>query len=178
MHPQQRSLALVNVLGGAAVLGSYLIAFGLSPELRSGLWGGVPEGLRPLYTVCMLLAAAGYFPFTGQLVFATSPTSPLPVADLPYRTLHGLYALVLLPSALWLPLTARLLEAPSDALWLLVRWVLVLVGLGSTGLLVVLVAMARQRGGLLAWCSVLGVLPFWVQTALLDAVVWPAYFPR
>ena len=25
------------------------------------LWGGVPAGLRPIYTICMFVAAVGYF---------------------------------------------------------------------------------------------------------------------
>jgi len=39
-------LLLLNVLGGIAVLGSYVAAFTGSPDFKDGLWGGVPESLR------------------------------------------------------------------------------------------------------------------------------------
>jgi len=177
MHPEQRSLAALNAVGGALVLASYWLAFGGTPELRAGLWGGVPEALRPLYTTNMLLAAAGYFPFTWLLVFRTRPEDGLP-GGRPYRLLHLLYGLILLPSALWLPLTARMLAAPSAGLWAAIRIDLALVGLGATGLLVVLAALALRRRDALGWAALAGILPFWLQTAVLDAIVWPAYFPR
>ena len=49
LRSQQRSLAILNLLGGLAVLSSYALLFSYPPAVRSGLWGGVPEGLRPLY---------------------------------------------------------------------------------------------------------------------------------
>jgi hypothetical protein len=177
MHSEQRSLAALNVVGGLLVLGSYLLAFGGTPALRSGLWGGVPEAIRPLYTVNMLLAAAGYFPFTWLLVFRTRPEDGLP-GGLPYRALHLLYALILLPSALWLPLTARLITAPTALLWAAVRLDLFLVSLGSTGLLLVLFMIARQRRDVLGCAAFAGIVPFWFQTAVLDALVWPAFYPH
>ncbi len=177
LHPRCRSLVVLNVLGGMAVLGSYVFAFTGTPELKDGLWGGVPAGIRPLYTVNMLLAAAGFFPFTYAFVFTLDPERPLPGSGLPYRFLHLCYALVLVGSALWLPLTAAMLSAPGPLTWWAVRGVLALVGLGSTGLLLVLAQLVRQRGGASAWLGLVGCLPFWLQTAVLDALVWPAFFP-
>jgi hypothetical protein len=176
VHREQKRLAALNVVGGSLVLGSYWLAFAGSPELKTGLWGGVPEALRPLYTVNMLLAAGGYFPFTALLLFATSPAAALPGGHR-YRLLHLLYGLVLFPSALWLPLTARMLAEPSALLWAAIRVDLALVGLGSTGLLVLLFGIARRRRDAFGWVAFAGVLPFWLQTAVLDALVWPAYFP-
>jgi hypothetical protein len=176
VHPQQRSLLRLNVAGGVAVLASYALAFALSPALRAGLWGGVPGALRPLYIACMLLAAVGYLPFTALLVFATPPDRPL-VGGRSYRLLHLLYALILLPSAAWLPLTAAMLHAPDPLLWVAIRADLAGVALGSTGLLVVLVDQLHRRSDALAWVGLVASVPFWVQTAILDALVWPAFFP-
>jgi hypothetical protein len=92
--------------------------------------------------------------------------------------LYVLYGLVLLPSALWLPLTARMLTEPTALLWAAIRIDLALVGLGSTGLLVLLLAIARRRRDGFGWAAFAGIVPFWIQTAVLDAIVWPAYFPR
>jgi hypothetical protein len=175
MQERAVRLAALNVAGGVAVLASYAWGVVLEPALRTGLWGGVPESLRGLYTVNMLLAAAGYFPFTFLLVFRAPPDA-LRDARVPPAAVFWLYALVLIPSALWLPLTARMIEAPSPALWLAIRAVLAAVGIGAAGLLVVLVRMARARGGALRWAAVAGAVPFFTQTAILDAIVWPAFW--
>ena len=54
MASQRRSLLILIALGGSAVLGSYVLALVGTPELRSGLWGGLPESLKGAYTVCLL----------------------------------------------------------------------------------------------------------------------------
>jgi hypothetical protein len=73
MHPQKRTMMWVNASGGVAVLGSYVHGFVTRPHTSGALWGGVPEGLRPLYTLSMLLAAAGYLLFTSLLLFRVDP---------------------------------------------------------------------------------------------------------
>jgi hypothetical protein len=89
---------------------------------------------------------------------------------------HVLYALVLFPSAIWLQLTEAMIAQPSAWMWAAVRVDLALVGLGSLGLLVSLLTLNAPvtRGRALA---VLGLLPFCLQTAVLDATVWPIFFP-
>ena len=57
--------------GGTAVLGSYVLALVGEPSLQSGLWGGLPESLKGMYTVNMFLAAAAFFPATLLLGFKT-----------------------------------------------------------------------------------------------------------
>jgi len=172
----QRSLIVLLVAGGCLVLASYLLAFAGTPELRGALWGGVPERLRGLYTVNMLLAAAGFFPMTWRVVFALDASELESRCRVPYRVFHALYALVLIPSALWLPMTASMIERPDPVLWWAIRGVLFAVGAGSTGLLGLLVLSALRTSGKGRWPAVAGALPFWTQTALLDATVWPAYY--
>ncbi len=170
------ALVWLNVLGGLAVLGSYVWGLG-QPEVAAGLWGHVPESLRGLYTVNMLLAAAGYFPFTALLVLSTDEPRFLAETKLPYApTTLSLYASVLVASALWLPLTSVMIASPSTLLWLAIRVDLALVGLGALGILWVCLRIARARGGALAWSAVVGALPFVLQTAVLDAVIWPYYW--
>lgn len=176
MDTDARRLAALNVAGGIAVLASYAWGVALSPALRTGLWGGVPETLRGVYTVNMLLAAAGYFPFAFLLVFRAPRERLRAEARVGPGLVFALFALMLLPSAAWLPLTARMIEAPSDATWFAIRGVLLAVGAGSTGLLVLLARIARARDGALANSALLGAIPFWTQTAVLDALVWPAYW--
>jgi hypothetical protein len=84
---------------------------------------------------------------------------------------------VLIPSALWLPLTRLQIAEPSALVWALVRADLAFVALGSLGLLASVWALgpAAPRGRALA---IAGLVPFCVQTVLLDALVWPALWTR
>jgi hypothetical protein len=71
-----------------------------------------------------------------------------------------------------------MLTQPSDVLWLAIRLALALVGLGSLGLVGALLTLRPQPSTWLYWLAVGGSLVFTVQTALIDALIWPAYFPR
>jgi hypothetical protein len=176
MHPAHRSLLWLNVAGGIAVLGSY--ASGLADaETRAGLWGGVPESLRPLYTASMLAATAGYFAFSFFVFFRLDPARTRVAGGFGFGAFHALYALILVPSALWLPLTAAMLAEPSGASWLAVRGVLGLVAFGSLGLLVALASAQPVSARSARGVALAGALAFAFQTAVLDALVWPAFFP-
>ncbi len=170
----RRSLVRLIAIGGSAVLASYLLA--LDPAIGGSLWGGIPEGpVRELYTTNMFLAAAGFFPATWLLVFAT-PASALPErTGFGFPALFVVYAAILMASALWLPLTALYVSAPSTPIWLLVRIVLLVVGGAATLLGVMLIRLAR-RGPATAWLAVAAFFFFWLQTMVLDALVWPHYY--
>ena len=172
-------LIWINLLGGAAVLGSYVYELWNHPSVGAGLWGRVPLRLQPAYTGSMLAAAVGYFLFTFFILFRLAPR-PTQVS-----LFSALYVLILAPSALWMPLTVRMLEQPSPLLWVVIRMVLALVGLGSVGLLAALmrstaslaVAIRSQPRPWAYGLAIVGCLAFCVQTVLLDAIVWTAYFP-
>ena len=174
LHPRKLQLIALNVLGGLAVLGSY--AHGFSHPDVGAFWGGVPEGLRPVYTISMLGAALGYFPMTAYILLRLDPERTR-VGRFGYGIFLVLYALVLIPSALWMPLTFVMIGEPSAVLWLAIRADLALVALGSSGLVAsLLVAQPRERG--LFWAlAVGGAILFFNQTAILDAIVWPAFYP-
>jgi hypothetical protein len=178
IHPAHRSLLLLNIAGGLAVLGSYAWGVFANPETRGSVWGGVPDALRPLYTTSMLLAALGYFAYGFFVFFRLDPARTRVAGGFGFAAFHLLYAAVLVPSALWMPLTFAMLAAPSPALWLAIRAVLALVGLGSLGLVVAVATAGPVRAPLARAVAVLGALAFAFQTAILDALVWPAYFPR
>jgi hypothetical protein len=168
-------MASINLFGGIAVLGSYAYCLMSYPAQTGDFWGGVPDGLRSLYTVNMFLAAAGYFAFTFFLMYRLKPTNTGERFGL--GTFNALYALILIPSALWMPLTFAMLEAPSDGLWWAIRLTLAAVGIGSLGLLAGLVAVRPSPPSLAHKLAVAGSLAFCLQTAVLDAAVWPAFFP-
>jgi hypothetical protein len=176
MHQQTRSLIMLNILGGIAVLASYAIGLGSESADGAALWGGVPSSIRPIYTVNMFLAAAGYFLFTPYIVFRLQPGQTRIAGRFGYGLFHLLYALVLFPSAIWLQVTEHMIAQPSAWMWAVVRLDLALVGFGSLGLLASLLTLTSDvpRGRALA---IIGLVPFCLQTALLDALVWPAFFP-
>lgn len=168
-------LILLIVLGGVAVLASYWWGVTTYPEASGNAWGGVPEGLKPFYIVSMLLAAAGFFPFTYFVLFRLDPDQ-VRIAGYGYGLFLALYALVLVPSALWMPLTFAMLDSPSSLLWVAIRGVLFAVGAGSVGILGALIVAAPRPRGTAFSLAVAGALAFCLQTAVLDALVWPAYF--
>ncbi len=178
IHSQKRKMIWINLVGGAAVLVSYAHSFLAHPMRGNEFWGGVPDTLRPLYGVCMVLATAGYFVFTYLLLFRVDAARARIAGRFGFGVFHALYLVILVPSALWTPLTFAMLTRPSDLLWLAIRLALALVGLGSLGLIGALLTLRPRPPTWLHWMAVAGSLAFTVQTALLDALIWPAYFPR
>ena len=173
--PYRRSFLLLNAIGGIAVLGSYGWGAIAVPDTMGSLWGGVPVGIRPLYTVNMLLSAAGYFLFAPYVALKLDTARNDYAGRFGYSIFQRLFGLVLFPSALWLPLTYWMLADPSALVWALVRIDLFLVGFGSVALFVVLLRLRDPypRGRVAA---LIGLVPFCLQTAVLDAIIWPIFF--
>jgi hypothetical protein len=177
LHPSKRRLLVINVIGGCAVLASYAHGIAANPLTRGDVWGGVPEFLQPLYTLNMLFAAAGYFAFSHYVFFRLDPERVRVLRRLDFGAFEWLYALILLPSAAWMPLTFAMLDAPSMPLWWAIRIDLALVGLGSLGLLAAILSAEGEGADRGRRLAALGCAAFCLQTAVLDALVWPAYFP-
>jgi len=177
LHIQKKYLLVINITGGIAVLFSYIQGLLTHPEAGPLLWGEVPAVLMPLYTVSMFSAAAGYLLFTWFISFHLNADEVKIAGRFSYILFNALYILILAPSALWMPLTFIMLEQPSLVTWVAIRVVLAAVGIGSAGMLAALLSV-RPRAPLWAFIpAVIGAIAFCVQTALLDALVWPAFFP-
>lgn len=168
---------MIVLVGGVAVLGSYSQLLLHSPDRLSDFWGGVPAAWLPAYTANMLLAALGFFAFTGLVLLGLKPEQVRFAGRLGYNLFHALYLLILIPSALWMPFTLTMIENPSAGLWLAIRIILALVGLGSVGLLVALINLQPRPSRPVYGIVLAGCLFFCLQTAILDALVWTAYFP-
>jgi len=175
MEAQRRSLFILIAIGGAAVLGSYVLAFAYEPGIRAGLWGGIPESLQGFYTINMLLAAASFFPATFLLGIKTPLDQFEAQTGMGWNRLMAAYAAILIPSALWLPLTAFYIQEQTALLWIAIRIVLFLVGGGASVVAYMLIRRAQQ-GPALAWGAVLSFFFFWLQTMVLDALVWPWFY--
>ena len=176
MHRDKTALLGINVVGGLGVVGSY--AHGLSVHAGSGdaLWGSVPEGWQPLYTVSMLGATLGFFLFLSYLMLRVDPDVARMGGGLSYRAFHGIFLAILVPSALWMPLTFRWIASPGEGLWLAIRVVLLVVGVGSVALVAALATLGPREARVHHALAVIGAIAFAWQTAFLDALIWPAYF--
>jgi hypothetical protein len=176
MGTQQIALLVINIIGGAAVIGSYV--FGLNAESGGAnvLWGGVPANIRPVYAVSMILSALGYFAFLYYILFRLTP-SEVGIAGVSGFTLfYVIFVLILIPSALWMPLTNLYVGNPGAGIWIGVRTVLAIVGLASIALLWALLALHGKVPGVSYWLAVVGSGYFAFHTAILDAIVWAALF--
>ena len=177
VHVQKKLMVAINVIGGSMVIFSYIYGLLANPESGPALWGNVPLQIRPLYTVSMFSAAAGYLAFTYYILFRLDADEARIGERFSYCLFNWLYLLILIPSAVWMPLTFAMIGRPSLLLWISIRIVLAAVGIGSVCMLGAIIAV-KPKGP--AWphaLAVIGCVAFCVQTAILDALVWTAYFP-
>ena len=175
MHPKKKTWLAINAVGGVAVLGSYVHGIMTHPETGNALWGTIPAELQAVYGVTMWLAAGGYFFFSYYFLVRTDAEEAR-FGRFGFGLINALYALIMVTSALWMPLTFAYLENPTAGAWLLVRADLLLVAVGTIGLMVALFAMKPRAEGVAAVLALLGLLLFAVQTAFLDPIVWPQFF--
>ena len=176
MHPLKRVMLAINVLGGMAVLGSYAWGFRTHANASEILWGGVPGAIRPLYTAGMFLAAAGYFAFTYFILFRLPPDETKVAGRYGFDLFNVLYAIILFASAHWMPLTFAAIEAHSLPLAWFVRLILAIVAAASLGLLAALLRVEPKRPLWAQRLAGIGAAAFCAQTAVLDALVWSAFF--
>jgi len=176
MQAEQWILIAINVVGGVLVIGSYVQGFMTHPDSGNVLWGGVPESIRPLYTLCMIPAALGYFAFSYFIIFRLDPDVVKIGNTFDYRIFLAIYALILFPSALWMPLTHAMLSNPSAGLLWSIRITLAVVGIAALCLLAALLTIDAKEPAAAYWAAVAGSAAFCLQTAVLDAIVWNIYF--
>ena len=176
MSTPQIILLVINIFGGAAVIGSYI--FGLNAQAGGAnvLWGGVPNNIRPIYTASMILSALGYFAFIYYILIRLEP-SQISIAGVSGFTLfYIIFLFILVPSAFWMPLTNAYVSNPSTGIWIWIRTVLALVGLASIALLWALLTSQGKVPGTAYWLAVAGSGYFAFHTAVLDAIVWAALY--
>lgn len=176
-HVAARRLALLQLIGGPLVLGSYAYCILRFPDASAMMWGGVPASVQPIYTAWMFVAAAGYFAYSWLFILRTDPDRAR-VLGRGYGYFAVCYALILIPSALWMPMTKWLLDEPSTLRFWLVRLDLFAVAAGSLGLIVAAAKLEPAPPRRARTVALLGTLAFAVQTVLLDALIWPALWPR
>lgn len=176
MGTQQIILLVINVIGGAAVIGSYIYGLNAQPGGANLLWGGVPANIIPFFSVSMVLAALGYFALGYYILFRLVPGEVLIAGRFGFSLFYAIFLVILILSALWMPLTNVYLGNPSTGMWIGVRTVLALVGLASIALLWALLSLQTRTPAIPYWLAIAGSGYFAFHTAILDAVVWAALF--
>ena len=176
MHPKKWLMLLINILGGAAVLGSYALGILTHPNAGQILWGDVPESIRPYYTANMLLAAMGYFAFIYFILFRLDPVKTRVAGRFGFGLFSALFAGILIPSALWMPLTFLAVEQSSPALAWAVRIVLWLVGLASLALFYAILKVEPRKPLWGQRVALVGSIAFCIQTVILDGILWVMFF--
>ncbi len=169
MSTEKLAFVLLNVLGGIAVLGSYVLWIG-NPARDSGvLWGSISGMARVAYIASMLAAAAGYFAFAPWIL-------RLDPAQVDFTPINLCFALILFLSAMWMPLTFEYLAVPDAWRWWAMRGVLLVVGLASLALIGLIAQVMPAPSG--KGAAIAGAAAFTLQTLVLDALIWPRYFPQ
>ena len=175
---QKISLILLNIIFGSLVLLSYYKGVSREPELSLKLWGGVPSVLQPYIVASMFISAFGYFFFTANFLINVDPLSVKFLGRFNYWTLHIIYLLILIPSALWIDLSFSYMKSQDALTWYSVVSVLYCVGIFSVILLLFTVDTYVDNNSKLYFPSVIGACIFAFHTVFLDGLLWTAFFHR
>jgi hypothetical protein len=170
-------LVILNIIFGTSVLASYWHGVATNPGEGWALWGDVPRSIVPVYVANMFLAASGFFAFSFFILFKLKSDDTVLYNRFSYNLFYWIYLLILLPSAFWMPLTYVMIDSPSTGLWLAIRLILAIVGLASLAMLGALITARPHSSPWAKRFAVVGAVFFCIQTALLDAIVWTAFFP-
>jgi hypothetical protein len=176
MSTQHIILLVINILGGIAVIGSYIFGLNAQAGGTNALWGGVPANIRLVYGISMILAALGYFAFSYFIFFRLVPGEVSVAGRFGFSLFYAIFLVILIPSALWMPLTNLYVTNPSTGMWIGVRTVLAIVGLASIALVWALLSLQTKVPHISYWLAVAGSAYFAFHTAILDAIVWAALF--
>jgi hypothetical protein len=178
MHWESIVLLVVIALGGAAVIGSYVVGLRGKEGAADAFWGGVPAKVRTIYGVSMILSAAGFLAVLYYVLFKLNPPDVAIADRFGFNLFFPIFIVILAPSALWMPLTKYYLAGPSTLRWVLVRIVLFLVGLASIELAWSFFALNVDGRDAAFWAAAIGACYFAFHTFVLDAVFWAALFRR
>jgi hypothetical protein len=167
----------INVLGGMAVISSYALGFLTNPTDSGSLWGGIPDSMKPFYVTSMFMAAVGYVLYTNFLLLFANPKAIRVARRFGFSIFNMIYVLILFLSALWMPLTFKMIVTPNPLLWIAIRLILWCIGLFSLILVIALLCLRPRKPAIAYWLAVVGSIIFFVQTGILDAIIWVIHFP-
>ncbi|MDP6771973.1 MAG: hypothetical protein QF704_14825 [Anaerolineales bacterium] len=170
-----QEFVVVNVIGGIAVLCSYVLGLLLYPGVRESLWGGVTGDWRPIFTISMLFSAIGYLAFCYFVGFKSNGESSPLVEN---SALSILCALFLIASTVWMPSTIAYINTNQVLWWNLVVGSLWVTALSLVGLVFLVIGAKVEAPTLHKYLTIAGVTYIAFHCLILDAVIWAVKFPR
>jgi len=172
VNDSQKLFLAISIIGGIAVIVSYIWGFKSGINLDN-FWGGVPENLRGIYTISMLLSAAGFFVFFLYILSnLDGQNSFVPPNFMGDKAFHILFTLILVFSTVWMPLVAVMISSPSTLIWVGIRAGLAIVGLASLGVLILLLSLNPRPTDAFYVSALIGISWFTIHTGILDAIIW------
>jgi len=118
----------------------------------------------------------GYFAFIYFILFRLNPVKTRVAGQFGFGLFTALFAGILIPSALWMPLTFLAVEQSSLALVWAVKIVLWLVGLASLALFYAILKVEPRQPLWAQRVALVGSVAFCIQTVILDAIIWVLFF--
>jgi len=171
-------IGIIVILGGIAVVGSYILGAVKNPDSASALWGGVSKKVIPYYVLGMIFSAIAFLATAYYLFFKVDAASVKILGFLDFRFFLFIYLLILVPSALWMPLTIKMVQNPGAGTAYGIRIVLILVAIGSFLMFVSLLTLMPKVLDWSFYLAVIGSGLFFLHTAVLDATLWTILFFR
>ena len=168
---------IVNLVGGSAVLGGYLICLYMFPDQRETLWGAVQGGWRSVFAVSMLIAAAGYLAFLYVILFKSNPVE---FSSRFLDTKHAISIICmifLISAATWMPATIAYLKT-SNSIW----WIISVTSLWVTAIslfattVVVISSPLAIPAMFYRILAISGISYITFHCLVLDAIIWVSRF--
>jgi len=156
----RKTLWLINIIGGIGVLGSYAWGIGTQAD-PARLWGQISESVQGPYSACMPFAALGYL-----VLLAYTHVRPHP------RMVTAM-TVMLVFSTIWMPLCFAVL----DHGWPVGSVQIVLAATAAASLTMLWHVITDPVRDRLRIAACVGAAAFCLQTVLLDAIIWPRFFP-
>ncbi len=173
----QTQFLLINIIGGIAVLGGYVIALINHPETRNELWGGVPENLRFWITIFMFISAFGYCFAMYYLIFDEGLFLNFFWGKFDYKLIKILLIIFLLTAALWIHTAFIYIESGSKLYWNFVQLELWLTGISAFLIMIGIATAIGVKNSNLHLYSILGLSAISFHCLALDAFLWLNKFP-
>ena len=117
--PATATFLFVNIIGGLAVLGGYIICLYCFPAQREMLWGNVQGDMRYAFIISMLLATAGYLAFAYGILLESDPSEFLSRVLDTKQGISILCMIFLLSAASWMPATIAYLKTSNSLWWII-----------------------------------------------------------
>lgn len=173
----QTQFLLINIIGGIAVLGGYIIALINHPETRNELWGGVPENLRLWITAFMFISAFGYCFAMYYLIFNEGLALNFFWGKFDYKFIRILLIIFLFTAALWIHTAFIYIDSGSKVYWNFVQLELWLTGISVFLIMLGLATATDVKNNNIHFYSILGLGVISFHCLVLDAFLWINRFP-